>query len=108
MNNATQRAIELFNYRQEAVGRCLPCDPDWERVMREALGPAKAGERGVTDQEQCAYQGTRLFLFESGQVLAPWTKAFLPKPVAAVIALSWYLRWWTSLKTFLKRLRDFL
>lgn len=98
-----------FRYREEATGRKLPCDPDWPKVMQESIKPAMAGERGDTDQQQCAYQAIRLDAWESGRVLAPWTKAFLP---ALVIQVVWYRRWWAIVvawyQSFLKRLHDLI
>jgi hypothetical protein len=97
MDAATNLAKALFNYRQEAVGRCLPCDPDWEKVVREAINSALNGERGETDQQQCVYQAIRLTEWESGAISLPWTKAFLPKPILPVVFIPWYLRYWRKL-----------
>lgn len=94
MDAASNLARTLFNYRQEAVGRCLTCDSDWEKVMRESVGPALNGERGDTDQQQCAYQAIRLTRWESGAISSPWTKAFLPKPPLPVVFIPWYMRYW--------------
>jgi hypothetical protein len=108
ISTATERAIALFRYREEATQRRLPHDPDWDRVIRRSYAAALAGARGVTDQEQCAYQAIRLAVWESGQVAAPWTKAFgvpapVPQPAPVVIqpeitvapqpALPWYRLW---------------
>lgn len=112
-HTATDHAIALFNYREQATGRVLPCDPNWPRVMAESLEPALSGARGDTDQEQCVYQAIRLHFWETGRVLrAPWTKAFLP-PVEAIPEpqpLAWYRCWWAWLvnhsKSLLKRIND--
>jgi hypothetical protein len=101
--SAVEQAIAMFEYRESVVKRRLPCDPDWGQVMREAIKPALAGERGKTDQEQCAYQAIRLTEWESGRCLAPWSKAFRPVSVTPVL---WYRRWWDKIKAFLKRLND--
>jgi hypothetical protein len=105
---ALDHAIGLFRYREEATGRRLPCDPNWQRVMRRSLEPALAGERGQTDQEQCVYQAIRIAEWQSGRVRAPWTKAFLPPSVAPPVA--WYQRWWNKVRawsqSFLKRFND--
>jgi hypothetical protein len=101
LNTALERAIALFEYREQATGRRLLCDPDWPRVMSESLKSAIAGERGNTDQQQCAYQAIRLAMWESGWFRAPWTKAFVI--VSTTPPLAWYRRWW---KWLLKRLND--
>lgn len=113
-HSATEHAIALFDYRERATKRVLPCDPNWPKVMAEALVPALAGARGETDQEQCAYQAIRVHFWETGRVpRTPWTKAFLP-PVESEPAppLVWYRRWWVWLvsysKSFLKRINDAL
>jgi hypothetical protein len=106
-NTALEYAMAAFRYREEVTRRKLPCDPDWGRVMREAIKPALAGERGKTDQEQCAFQAIRLTLWESGLIQLPWSKAFLPAPTVAVV---WYRRWWNKVvilyRSFLKRIND--
>jgi hypothetical protein len=112
-HTATEHAIALFNYREQATRRVLPCDPNWPRVMAESLGTALAGARGETDQEQCAYQAIRLHFWETGRTFpAPWTRAFLPpvKPPEPLPPAAWYRRWWAWLvnysKSFLKRIND--
>ena len=106
MPTATDLAIAMFRYREEVTKRRLPHDPDWGRVMKEALRPAMNGERGNTDQQQCAYQAIRITLWETGVIQAPWSKAFLP-PLLAVV---WYRRWWNKVvlfyRSFLKRIHD--
>src|SRR5688572_22611150 len=114
MDHVTERAIALFNYREQATGRVLPCDPNWSRVVDKSFEAAMSGVKGETDQQQCAIQAIRLYLFETGQVQAPWTRAFLPpvKPEPIQLSLAWYRRWWTWLvsrsKSFLKRINDAL
>lgn len=102
-------AIRMFRYREEATRRALPFDPDWGKVVREAYKPALAGERGETDQQQCAYQAIRLE--EWPRTMKPWTKAFLPQgPVAPISTLPWYRRWWGNVvacgRAFLKYFHD--
>jgi hypothetical protein len=103
---AIEHAKASFQYREQVTGRKLPHDPDWPKVMREAEAAALAGDRGSTDQQQCAYQAIRLEAWESGRVLVPWTKAFLPVAVRAI----WYKRWWAKIaawyQSFLKHLND--
>lgn len=104
--DVVSEAKRLFEYRERATKRNLPHDPDWPRVVAESREPALANERGATNQQQCAYQAIRLYEWESGKRPLPWTKAFLPAPVAS--PLVWYRRWWQRLTTWwrttLKRL----
>ena len=108
-SGATDHAIAMFRYREEATKRTLPCNPDWEAVMRSSLIPALTGEKGETDQQQCIYQAIRLAVWESGAIKAPWTKAFLPLPALPVV---WYRRWWNKVaawyRSLLKRVNDYL
>jgi hypothetical protein len=98
-------AVMAFRYREEATGRKISHDSDWARVMREAVRPALAGERGGTDQQQCAYQAIRLAAWESGAIPLPWSKAF----ARPTILIPWYQRWWSKVRayaqSFLMRLR---
>lgn len=120
---ALDRAVAMFRYREEATGRSLPHDPDWLGVMRASFRPALDGERGDTDQQQCAYQAIRLAVWESGAVQLPWTKAFLPvaalepipepaPPVSIQAPVSTRRRLWESLvnwsRSLLKRISDLL
>lgn len=106
-NTALEYAMAAFRYREEATKRRIPHDPDWGKVMREAIKPALSGERGETDQQQCAYQAIRLSVWESGVIQAPWSKAFVAAVPAPVV---WYRRWWNKVvacyQSFLKRLND--
>lgn len=110
VDNPVDQAMRLFEYRELATNRSLPHDPDWPRVISESITPALAGERGKTNQEQCAYQAIRLFEWESGKRPLPWTKAFpLSVPPAPLV---WYRRWWNKAATWgqslLKRFNDFI
>jgi hypothetical protein len=117
LNTALDYAITQFEYRQKATGRQLPHDPDWPRVMGESVKAALAGDRGITDQQQCAYQAIRLTMWEGGWVRAPWTKAFLPaKFIAPVVVaappIAWYRQSWNKItswyRSLLKRFNDFV
>lgn len=114
MDSVVQHAITLFNYREQATGRVLPCDPNWSRVVGGLFEAALSGARGETDQEQCAIQAIKLHLFETGQVQAPWTRAFLPpvKLPEPAPPVAWYRRWWAWLaiytKSLLKRVNDWI
>jgi len=103
--DSIEYAKAAFRYREEATGRKLPHDPDWPKVMQEAIKPALAGARGDTDQQQCAYQAIRLEAWP--QTNKPWTKAFLP---ASIVRVVWYRRWWAIVvawyQSFLKRFND--
>lgn len=109
-NTALEYAVAMFRYREEAIKRPLPHDPDWEKVIRDGVRPAMNGEKGSTDQQQCAYQAIRLEAWESGRVMAPWGKAFLPS--AVILQVAWYRRWWVIVvnwyQSFLKRFNGFV
>jgi|SRR5262245_23666942 len=110
MDNAVDQAISLFSYRQEATGRRIPHDPDWDGLVVALFEQALVGERGSTDQEQCILQAIRITEWERGAIPKPWTKAFLP--VSTVVPIVWYRRWWDKITSFyhslLKRFNEFL
>jgi hypothetical protein len=93
-------ARRLFEYRERATNRRIPHNPDWPRVIAESVKPALDGARGVTSQEQCAYQAIRLAEWQSGRAPLPWTKAFLPTPIAEPII--WYRRWWIKIAAWFR------
>jgi len=94
---ALEYAITSFRYREEVIKRPLPHDPDWEKVLREAIEPAMAGRKGNTDQLQCAYEAIRVTEWQRGAIPLPWGKAFLP---AVVPPLVWYKRWWNKVSSW--------
>jgi len=96
--SAIEYAVLSFRYREEVVKRRLPHDPDWEKVLREAIKPALAGEKGNTDQLQCVYQGIRLAEWQRGAVPLPWSKAFLPPVIK--LPVVWYKRWWNKVSAW--------
>lgn len=124
LDAALEHAKAQFEYRQRVVGHEIPHDPDWRRVMGDALKPALEGERGDTDQQECAYQAIRITLWESGVVRATWSRAFprpqaitvrpsRPEPAQVVhIPIVWYRRWWAKVsdwyQAILKQINDWL
>lgn len=87
----------LFRLRQ-ALNVYAEVNPAWETLTALYYQKALLNERGGTEQEQCILQGIRLAVWYSGQIPAPWTKAFpLPyvKPEARLTTTLWQrLRGW--------------
>lgn len=99
---AAQNAEEMFRLRERSLQHALVCNPNWKTLTFQSIGPALAGERGSSDQQQCIYQAIRLAVWESGSIPKPWSVAFAPPtlPVKHLIkvGLPWYRRVWNRLK----------
>jgi hypothetical protein len=101
---AAGTAMKLFRLRQ---GRNLYIDvnPAWERLVEHNYQRALRNEPGATEQEQCIMQGIRLAIWESGQIPAPWSKAF-PLPYVEQRPVSLPIRWRDRLLSWYRQARD--
>lgn len=108
---AIETAMRLFRLRQER-NMYVEVNPSWEVLTALYYRRALLNERGGTEQEQCIMQGIRLAVWHSGQIPAPWTKAFpLPyvKPVRAAMPIRWWqkaVNWYRQVRDWYRRLRN--
>jgi len=107
-------AMKLFRLRQ-GINPHVEVNPAWEQLAAHCYHRAILGERGITEQEQCIMQAIRLTVWQSGQIPAPWMKAFplpysRPRPSIRMRLrrriLSWYRQLQDAWREFLKRFND--
>lgn len=101
---AISLAMALFRLRQ-AQNMYAEVNPAWEVLTALYYNRALANDRGGTEQEQCIMQGIRLAIWQSGQIPAPWSKAF-PLPYVKPHTPSLPIRWRDRLVNWYKQIRD--
>lgn len=96
-------AMKLFRLRQ---GRNMHVEvnPAWDMLTSLYYQRALLNERGDTEQQQCIMQGIRLAVWESGQIPAPWSKAFPLPYVQPRLSLPATIR--QRLQNWYRQVRD--
>jgi len=96
--------MDLFRLRQ-ARNIHAEVNPSWEMLTHLYYQRALLNERGGTEQEQCIMQGIRLAVWKSGQIPAPWSKAF-PLPYVEAKRKALPVRWWDRVCGWYRQVKD--